>query len=526
MHRFFKLLLFFLVLVVKSSAQTFPVGQLELDGAVRNLQLMGKITNSQSFLVRPIYNSPIDSFFYLIDSASNIRFKKIRFKDGKNGLTVLPLVWVSKFNSHHPYGWNDDVMIAAKGFQSNLTTGLHVKLGPLTAQIQPSYFYAANPNFDANSNYGEATNGSQSKLTYGQSSLRLNFGPISVGVSNENLWWGPGQYSALLMSNNAPGFNHITFNTTRPIKTPIGSFEFQVIGGKLEEDTLKTNTSYENFFLKAKDFKKDWRYMNGMVFSYQPAFLRGFFIGATRSFQLYGEDFDLQDPSFMQKYVPVLSALFKNNTVNEDAKARDQQLSVFARWLLEKSHAEFYFEYGYNDHKANLRDFALVPVHAAAYIVGAKKLIPIPKNKWVELNFEMTQMAQNNDYLVRNAGNWYIHGLISQGLTNQRQILGAGSGMGNNVQTFSATWLNGFKKIGFKLQRIQQDPRGFRGDFSTLALTNNPWNDFAIGIHGRWNYRKWMASIELQHLSSINYAWSVGEKTSNIYGLLNIAYTW
>lgn len=526
MHRFFNLLLFISIFVIKLKAQTFPVGQLDLDVAVRNLQLMGKITNKQSFLVRPIYNGATDSFYQLIDSSSNIGFKKIRFKDGKNGLTILPLVWTSKYNSHHPYGWNDDIMIPANGYQSNISTGVHFKFGPLTAQFQPSYFYAANPNFENSNNYGESTNGSQSKLTFGQSSLRLNVGPVSFGISNENLWWGPGQYSALLLSNNAPGFKHITFNTTRPIITPIGSFEFQLIGGRLEEDTLQSNALYENFFLKSRTFKKDWRYMNGMVISYQPAFLKGFFIGATRSFQLYGEDFDLQDPSFMQKYVPVLSALFKNNTVNEDAKARDQQLSIFARWLLDKSHAEFYFEYGYNDHKANLRDFALAPVHASAYVVGAKKLIPILKHEWVELNFEMTQMAQNNDYLVRNAGNWYIHGLISQGLTNQRQILGAGSGMGNNVQTFSAAWLNGLKKIGFKLQRIQQDPKGFRGDFSTLALTNNPWNDFAICFLGRWNYKKWIASIEMQQVLSKNYAWIVDKKTSNFYGLLNIGYTW
>jgi hypothetical protein len=526
MRRFFKLLLFCLLSALNLSAQTFPVGQFELDGAVRNLQLMGKIHNSQSFLVRPIYTGYNDSFFRLIDTSSTIGFKKLRFKGGKNGLTILPLLWTSKFNSHHPYGWNDQEMIAAKGFQSNFTAGFHLKLGPLSAQLQPNYFYAANPNFDYNNSYGQVTNGIQSHLTLGQSSLRLNLGPISLGISNENLWWGPGQYSALLLSNNAPGFKHITFNTTKPIKTHIGSFEFQIFGGRLEEDTTQTNALYENFFLKAVSHKKDWRYMNGMAISYQPVFLKGFFIGATRSFQLYGEDFDLQEPNFMQKYVPVLSALFKNNTINEDAKARDQQLSIFLRWLLEKAHAEFYFEYGYNDHKANLRDFALAPVHAAAYILGSKKLIQIPRNEWIELNFELTQMAQNNDYLVRNAGNWYIHGLIGQGLTNQRQILGAGSGMGNNVQTLSAAWLNGFKKIGFKLQRIQQDPRGFRGDFSTLGLTNDQWSDFAIGLFGRWNYGKWMASAEIQQVSSRNYAWSAGKRASNFYGLLNIGYTW
>ncbi|MFX9097187.1 capsule assembly Wzi family protein, partial [Acinetobacter baumannii] len=51
------------------------------------------------------------------------------------------------------------------------------------------------------------------------------------------MWWGPGSQNSLLMSNNAPGFLHLTLNTRYPIKTGIGNFEFQFISGKLTEDT-------------------------------------------------------------------------------------------------------------------------------------------------------------------------------------------------------------------------------------------------------------------------------------------------
>jgi hypothetical protein len=37
-----------------------------------------------------------------------------------------------------------------------------------------------------------------------------------------------------MMSNNAQGFNHITFNTRRPIKTVIGNFEFNLLLVDLE----------------------------------------------------------------------------------------------------------------------------------------------------------------------------------------------------------------------------------------------------------------------------------------------------
>ena len=76
----------------------------------------------------------------------------------------------------------------------------------------------------------------------------MDFGPISIGVSNQNLWLGPGQFSSLLMSNNAPGFNHFNIQTNRPLKTPIGSFQLNVIGGTL---LYNTNQSFENRNLKS-----------------------------------------------------------------------------------------------------------------------------------------------------------------------------------------------------------------------------------------------------------------------------------
>ncbi|WP_216072810.1 capsule assembly Wzi family protein, partial [Acinetobacter baumannii] len=85
--------------------------------------------------------------------------------------------------------------------------------------------YATNTDFEHTNTYGAVTKGSYLRVLPGQSSIRLSTGPVSLGISTENLWWGPGCFNALLMSNNAPGFLHLTFNTTRPVKTPIGSFE-------------------------------------------------------------------------------------------------------------------------------------------------------------------------------------------------------------------------------------------------------------------------------------------------------------
>lgn len=516
-----------------SSAQTFPIGQLELDGDVRNLQLKGLTNPMQSFTVRPTHFDNKVNLLNLIDSVNDIQFKKINFNKSGDGLTLLPAILTTKFNSHHPYGWNDENMIAAKGLQTRISAGIHAKWGPLSVQLRPEYVYSANPTFEHNAGFGAPTNGSSAKLYLGQSNMSLNAGPIAFGLSTQNLWFGPGQYSALLLSNNAPGFEHFNIHTTRPIKTPIGHIEFQIIGGRLNEDSADGGL-YENFFLKPQTISNDSRYLNAMVLSYQPRFLKGFFIGFTRAFQLYEKDFNLQENSIVQKYLPVLTSLFKNATSDEDTKMRDQQLSVFLRWLLPKAHTEFYFEYGYNDHKANARDFVVDPIHAAAYIVGAKKLVPLAKkNHWLELTTEITQMAQSNIYVLRNSGNWYVHGQIWQGMTNNHQILGAGSGFGNNVQTFTIAKLDGIKKLGIKIQRIQQDPKGtfYDGSLGLVGLNNlylrdNQWNDFSVGLMARWKFKKIIASAEVQQVFSNNYSWLKNNNRSNFYGLLNIAYLW
>jgi len=516
-----------------TSAQTFPIGQLELDGDVRNLQLKGLTDPLQSFTVRPTYFNRKLNLLNLIDSANKIEFKKINFNKSGDGLTLLPAILTTKFNSHHPYGWNDETMIAAKGLQTRVSAGIYAQWGPLSVQLRPEYMYAANPEFEHNVGFGAPTNGSMSKLSLGQSSVNLSAGPISFGLSTQNLWFGPGQYSALLLSNSAPGFEHFNLHTNRPVKTPIGSFEFQIIGGRLNEDSADGGL-YENFFLKPQNFSNDSRYLNAMVLTYQPRFLKGFFIGFTRAFQLYEKDFVLQDNSIIQKYLPVLTSIFKDATNDEDTKMRDQQLSMLLRWLLPKAHTEFYFEYGYNDHKANARDFVVDPIHAAAYIVGAKKLVPLAKkNTWLEFTTEITQMAQSNIYVLRNSGNWYVHGQISQGMTNGRQILGAGSGFGNNVQTFTLAKLDGIKKLGIKIQRIQQDPKGTvydaslgLGGLNNLYLRDYQWNDFSVGVMARWKFKKIIASAELQQVFSTNYSWLNNNNRTNFYGLLNIAYLW
>ena len=80
---------------------------------------------------------------------------------------------------------------------------------------------------------------------------------------------GSGIRSSLFMSNNAPGFLHAYIRSTRPAKTPIGDFEWQLIGFRLDSDSTR---QYENMNLKMtrESYPATWRYQCAFVISYQP----------------------------------------------------------------------------------------------------------------------------------------------------------------------------------------------------------------------------------------------------------------
>ncbi|MDP2414312.1 capsule assembly Wzi family protein [Daejeonella sp.] len=478
-------------------AQSLPLGSVVLEDYYLRKQLNGELDSTISFTVRPSFPFLIETknrraVDTLLDSGKQIYGSA----SGKSKILILPFSWQQRYNGHPSYSRNDGAMIPAKGYQSLVSVGFFAKAGPISVQIRPEYVFAGNGTFrEYRSHLGSADlpvrfgKDPYSRLSWGQSSVRLNFDPVSIGLSNENLWWGPGKQNSILMSNTAPGFKHLTLNTSRPVRTPIGSIEAQIIAGRLEGSGYTDGLS------------DDWRYLSGLVLSYQPRWVPGLFLGLTRSFQTYSED---MDDSFGD-YLPFFQAFQKINT-KEDAKRRDQLTAVFARWLLTKSRAEVYFEYGLNDHSYNTRDFLMSPEHSRAYTLGISKLIPYKgrKDEYIHLGIELTHMEQSIDRILRDAGEWYTHSQVLHGYTNRGEVLGAGIGPGGNFQSVNISWVKGLKQIGLQFERYEHN-----GDLAS-ASGYGPWIDFSAAAVGNWDYKKFIFNAKLQAIESVNYQWLSG----------------
>ena len=531
-------------------SQSLPVGTPGLEEYYRRAQLMGKLDSTISFCSNPLFTpstprlrsgtTPLgDQFsvspfhrFPVSSSNSQLPLGSARGPESSSTtrplshsstrplvLVLLPVTWQQQFNTHHPYSMNDGPMIPARGYQTLLSGGIYAKIGPLSIQLNPELVYAQNKRFQTSTNPGAiaAYNNFHSqidlpeyfpdrpykKLFPGQSSIRLTFGPVSAGISSENLWWGPGTRNALMMSNSAPGFYHLTLNTVRPIRTPIGSFEGQVIGGRLETSNFLGEDANGN-----KQYypttSSDWRYLNAMVLSYQPRWIKGLFVGMTRSFMMMA-----QDAKNYNGYLRVFTPISKKDNFGdgESAYTEDQQISLFARWLLPADHAEIYAEYARGDHNYDLRDMFLQPNHFRAYMIGFKKLFYHDDaiGKYVEFGLEVTQLQQNWSNSQRAVSYFSAYGEPLRGNTIQGQMLGAGIGPGSNLQTISLSWGKGLDNIGFQLERFVHNNDLY---YSYSNDSRGHWVDINVAFKAQRSYKQFLLAAKVEGIRSYNYEYS------------------
>lgn len=486
--------LFLTLLIFRSvSGQTFDAAMVQ-DEQLRREQLAGARSPLRSFAIRSM---ALQEDSLLLPGT----FRKPAFR-------ILPLAMTTVFTSSHPFSVNDGSLIAAKGLQTRLSGGVQIKAGILEVQLAPELVWAANARYATTASFGYNNGRSFQRAYIGQSTVQLTAAGFSAGVSTANQWWGPGVRNSLLMTYQAPGFKHFFLGSKRPQNIAIGHLEWKLTSGWLRTDG---DRSMENRHLKAADaiYGQQTRFLSGLTISYQPKWIPGLFLGFNRVIQTYRGDSIVKAQGAFERFFPVLAlGAQKKNVANEDLLDRDQVASFFLRWLFPKHYFEFYLEYGYNDYKFNTRDYLLGTSHSAAHIAGLRKLIrQSGENRWIDLNFEITKMSQSPDYVVRNAGNWYEHSQVTEGYTQDNQIMGSIYGFGADAVYVGMALVREQKRLGFFIEQIKRDP----------VNRVNQWTDLGIGFTPQWTKDKWTFNGKAEIIHSSGYGWEKGRNWVNVF---------
>ncbi|WP_460538933.1 capsule assembly Wzi family protein [Echinicola sediminis] len=548
--------------VVESvSAQSVSLSTPLMEEYLRRQQILGETEKDFSFMVKPVVPDQAfdlwkgnDVFYktglhYPVSESNNGSKTSINVKP-------LPVIFNTQHNSAYPFGQNNGGMVPNRGLQILLSSGAYFEYGKFSLQFQPELIlaqhkaYRGMPNevsqnwkdyyqylnrIDSPERFGE---GSYSRVSLGNSSLRYTFdNGFSLGISNENLWWGPSKRNALIMSNNAPGFLHFTANTQKPIQTDIGSFEGQVIIGKLKNSGFVPPNSemvFGNTPLYVPKRDEDWRYLSGMVISYQPKWIPGFFVGYSSTSQMYHNDMK----SFGD-FLPIFNGRKRFHQTEDPVIAqRHQQSAGFFRWFSSKGKFEFYGEYGSNGNSKPLREFIVNPDLYRAFTLGFLKYVPLKyDNQFVQVHLEMTQTGQTVRKAIRESKTWYTHPHVRHGYTHLGQVMGYGHGPGSNSIFLEVSWINNMNRVGAQFERIANNNDAFYLHFESINGWDRYWVDIVPSLVFDRQYGNLLVSARLQFQKTLNYYWVLerdpdaelyrlqeGDDRKNFVGHLKFAY--
>ncbi|GMQ25760.1 hypothetical protein Aoki45_24420 [Algoriphagus sp. oki45] len=530
-HKLGWIILAFLGICWTAKAQTIPVGTPVLDDYLRRLQLMGEVDSTSSFIIRPIYPADAMGIAHGFDLDSSVvdldnSYFHWRFgKEGKGKFITLPGTYRMQFNSEYAFGVNDGAMIPNRGLQQVISPGAYVEYGKFSLQFQPEILLAQNKDYlgfpiehqatilfyyeymnriDMPERFGEEA---FNRFYLGQSSLRFNHKEYSIGISSENLWWGPGRRNSLLLGNNAPGFLHFTLNTRKPVQTILGGFEGQLISG----------------FLKSTDFLPPWpdytiqqnpvyipkredgnRYLSGLIFTYQPKWVPGLFLGYGTVNHLYRSDV-----SSLGDALPIFNGRKKAQNVYDPIQEKRQQFSSgFFRWLSPEGRFEFYGEYGTRDNDRRLNDFLTTPESGRAFTFGFAHLVGLKNPKrFLELSSEMTLSGQTIREDIRQLRTWYIHDHVRHGYTHQGQVLGIGNGPASNQLFFGVAWVEGLRKIGLQFERIEYNNDFYYYRYEASKDFRNKYVDLVFSLTPEWKFGNFLLAGKFQYVNTLNYKW-------------------
>jgi len=361
----------------------------------------------------------------------------------------LTVDWVSptasvRANSSFPFGYNDGPIWAGKGVTLAAQGGVALRRGPLSVSLAPMVFVAQNAAFRLEPNdqsgslaYADGMNptaidspqrfgnSAYGQLDPGQSTLRIDWHALALGLSTGNQYWGPATEFPIMLGNNAAGFPHAFLGTAHPVDLWLLRVHGRIVWGRLGQSAYSPGTAAGGI-----------RYGTGLDLVLTSRWVPGLELGVTRFSHMPW-------PPGGPRLSDLLRVLHSQQSANEANSGADNELaSAFFRWVLPHSGFEVYGEYGRDDYNLDIRDFIEEPDHRGGYTIGFRKVMTPQRRRLIAVraelqNLQFSRLAQGREWVP-----FYTHGGVRQGHTQLGQVLGSVAGVGGRgsvvaVETYS-----------------------------------------------------------------------------------------
>lgn len=410
------------------------------------------------------------SYSIIRNNLSNIKKTSLWNKKIFDGLLLNSLLEIEpintffSYNSEYPHGFNDTSLWQGVGGNGYLQAGISGKFKKVTIILSPVFTISQNneyetmpaddffdseyayflKNIDLPQRFGAEM---YKQLSWGQSEVRYKNDFIQIGFGYQNLWLGPSTQNPILLSNSANGFPKIDIGLKDSFQY-IGAIDVKAFWGRLTESVFFNNIESDNH-----------NFISGLFLCYSPAFIPGFTLGLNRVKLTPWENLSFSE---------VLSIFDPESDSKYGRDSSDQRASITGEWKYRDAGFRGYFEWARNDYSPGLRDNILLePSHSQAFTIGFEQVLVNRLSHILSMNAEITQLIHTRDYeigLGMGQTGFYTHHIITQGYTNEGQMLGAGIGPGAESQYLGVQYFNSKGSILFFIRRLSRNKDYIYGD--------------------------------------------------------------
>ena len=225
-----------------------------------------------------------------------------------------------------------------------------------------------------------------------ESLLFIRYREVGFGISNTNMWWGPGIHTSLTMTNNTSGFPHLMIGTINEKRFKNIGINIRYIFTQLEK--MSGNPYYTALVFSGKIYSKPI-----ISFGLSRNYISGG-LPTDRPFTMW----DAAKLPFESLFID--TKLQKYPSEWEAHDRWDQTMAGFIILEFPKSGLQIFIEIGTDDHRLNWSDLRSQPEHTSANIIGLRKY-GLLNNRYLLSGFEYANIKRSFTYKFRGGGHWW-----------------------------------------------------------------------------------------------------------------------
>ena len=408
------------------------------------------------------------------------------------------------YNTNAPNLENMSDRWIGKGVGFFNSINLSFKNKYIMGSIEPYYFIDQNANYDEplripllsqlNDNQSHHEKSPYQAAGIREFQLYLHKKGVGVGISNANMWWGPGIHSSLIMTNNTSGFTNILLGT-------------------LEEKRFKDWGFIGRYtFSKFDDRNKFEPYFTSIIFGVTYYSDPVVSIGLTRSIITGGTA--TQKTDSLSWFDAALSLFTSKVTAGDESTfydrwtPDDQMISGYISTYFPKSQLTLFIEIGRTDIAWDMYNLILAPDHAIATNFGIRKYnLFNDKNLFFGMEY-IKMLASRYIDRLKIEGQWNSRSEFEYNSFNGRHF-GPHSGpdsddfivyLGWQQEYYSIIPSFNYERHGLRESAIQLET----GETENVKL--NPWPEtkFEFRIDFRYRYKAYTLNLYYEREITLN----------------------